>query len=179
MSTIDLIVLAILLKNPINAYELVRYVKSRRIDRVLKVSEPAIFKSCKRLAKDGFIDGKTIREPNVPDKVVYSINSSGRERLFALLSHFAHKVTPYYFDFNAVVWGIDCVSPDQGLELLKELQDQLRNIKQGVLAHEKEVASHLPFGARQIIKQYRMSIICLVKWIDEVVVEFEAEFIMA
>jgi len=178
MSTIDLIVLAILLKNPCNAYELVRFVKSRRIDRVLKVSEPAIFKSCRRLAKSGFIDGETVREANVPDKVMYRINQAGRERLTELLSHFARQVNPYFFDFNTVVWGIDTVSPQQGLQLLKELQENLHGIKSGVIAHEKEVAASLPFGARQIVKQYRMTLTTLVKWIDEVVVEFEKEFLL-
>ena len=177
MSIIDLIVLGILLKNPLNAYELVRYVKNRRIDRVLKVSEPAIFKSCRRLAKAGYIDGETVREANVPDKVVYQINAAGRERLYELLAHYAHKVSPYFFDFNAVVWGVDCVSPKKGLSLLKELQDQLHNIKQGVVAHEKEVASSLPFGARQIVKQYRMTISTLVEWMDELVIEYEATYV--
>jgi len=177
MSTIDLIVLAILLKNPLNAYELVRWVKNRRIDRVLKVSEPAIFKSCRRLAKSGYIDGETVREVNVPDKVIYHINQSGRERLYELLTHFAQQVNPYFFDFNTVVWGIDSVAPEQGLQLLKQLQDNLHSIKSGVIEHEKAVASSLPFGARQIVKQYRMTITALVKWIDSVVTDFEAEFL--
>jgi len=176
MSTIDLIVLAVLIKQPLNAYELVRYVKNRRIDRILKVSDPAIFKSCRRLAKSGYIDGKTVREANVPDKVVYQINTAGRERLFELLTYFAHKVNPYYFDFNTVIWGLDCVEPAQGLALLGELQSQLSIIKDGVIAHEKEVASSLPFGARQIVKQYRMTIITLVEWLDEVVADFNKTY---
>jgi len=177
MSTIDLIVLAIVFKHPLNAYELVRYVKNRRIDRVLKVSEPAIFKSCRRLAKDQCLDGETVREANVPDKIVYSINERGRERLYTLLAHYAHNVNPFYFDFNTVVWGVDCVEPEQGAQLLKELQEQLHNIKQGVIAHEKEVAQQLPFGARQIVKQYRMTISVLAEWIDEVVSDYESAFL--
>ena len=172
MSSIDLIVLGILLNQPQNAYELVRYVKSRRIDRVLKISEPAIFKSCRRLAKSEFIDGETVREPNVPDKVVYRINEKGRARLNELLMHFAAKVSPYYFDFNTVIWGVECVPPSEGLALLKTLHSQLLVIKAGIIEHEQAVAQQLPFGARQIVKQYRMTISTLVEWMDEVVHEY-------
>lgn len=173
MSTIDLIVLGILFKEPRNAYELVRFVKERRVDRVLKVSEPAIFKSCRRLAEGGFIDGQTVREPGVPDKVVYQINDRGHQRLYELMFHFAQNVKPYYFDFNTVLWGIDNMEPNEGRQLLNDLQSQLHEFKAGVIAHEQEVASKLPFGPRQIVKQYRMTITALAGWIDEAVQDYE------
>ena len=174
MSTIDLIVLSILFKNPLNAYELVRFVKERSVDRVLKVSEPAIFKSCLRLAKSGYLEGEVVHEPGVPDKVVYQINDRGRERMVELMTHFAHHFQPYFFNFNTVIWGIQNMTPNIGKELLEALQAQLHMVKFGIIEHEREVASTLPFGSRQIVKQYRMTISCLVEWIDEVVVEFEA-----
>ena len=174
MSTTDLIVLSILLNHPQNAYELIRFIKDRRVDRVLKVSEPGIFKSCRRLADGGYLDGETIREPGVPDKVVYQINAKGRKRMLELMAHFANHFKMYFFDFNTVIWGVENMAPNEGRELLKTLQGQLHGIKSGVIAHEQEVADSLPFGSRQIVKQYRMTISCLVEWIDEVVVDFEA-----
>jgi DNA-binding PadR family transcriptional regulator len=174
MSTIDLIVLGILLKNPLNAYELVRFVKDRQVGRVLKISEPAIFKSCRRLAKGGYLDGETVREPGVPDKVVYRINDKGRERLYELMAHFAQHIKPYHLDCNTVLWNIESLDTGKARELLAVMQAQLHELKTHIIEHEQEAAPVLPFGPRQIVKQYRMSICTLVEWIDEVVEDFES-----
>lgn len=78
MSTIDLIVLGILLKGRKSAYELVRFIHERELRRVLKISDPAVFKSCRRLAEKNYLDGETVSGQGVPDKVVYAINKQGK-----------------------------------------------------------------------------------------------------
>jgi len=173
MSTIDLIVLGILINQARNAYELVRFIRDKQIDRVLKISEPAVFKSCRRLAQAGCLDGKTIREHGVPDKVVYSINVKGKARFYELMSHYAQEVKPFYLDFNTVLWNIDSLDRDEGRKLLAELQTQLTQLKSWIVTHEEEARPHLSFGPRQIVKQYRMTITTLNQWIDEVVTEYD------
>ncbi len=155
-----------------NAYELVRYIREKEIHRVLKISEPAVFKSCRRLAESGYLDGETVREPGVPDKVVYQVNTKGKERFYELMSHFAKEFKPFYLDFNTVLWNIETMDKEEGKKLLLTLQEQLHLAKTWVTEHEKEVRAHLPFGPRQIVKQYCMTISALADWIDEAVKEF-------
>ncbi len=172
MSTIDLLVLGILMRGARNAYEVVRFIREKEIHRILKISEPAVFKSCRRLAKGGFLDGETVREAGVPDKVVYQVNSKGRERFYELMAHFAKDFKPFYLDFNTVIWNIDTLEKDEGEKVLLTLQEQLHQAREWITEHEKEVRDHLPFGPRQIVKQYLMTISALAEWIDQALVDF-------
>ncbi len=174
MSTIDLLVLGILMHGAKNAYELVRYIREREIHRILKISEPAVFKSCRRLAESGYLDGETVRETGVPDKVIYRVNSKGKERFYALMGHFANEFKPFYLDFNTVLWNIDTLEKPEGKKLLLVLQEQLHLTREWIVQHEKEGRDHLPFGTRQIVKQYRMTISALADWIDQAVEEFDS-----
>ena len=168
MSTVDLI-----FKKPKNAYELVRFIQKRQVSRVLKISTPAIFKSCRRLADNGYLVGKTVHEPGVPNKVIYQINEKGRERFYELMFYFSKNIKPYFLEFNTVLWNIETLEPKKAYALLLELQNQLKVFQSGVIIHEKKMGNYIPFGPRQIIKQYRMTITTLVKWIEDVVKEFE------
>src|SRR3989339_437751 len=96
MSTIDLIILGILLNNPLNAFELTRFMDTHHIDKLVKISKPAVYKCCKRLFQAGFLDGETIREGEMPEKVIYSINEKGRERFYELMEHFSSNLNPFF-----------------------------------------------------------------------------------
>jgi len=58
MSTIDLIILGILLENPMNAYGLTHFIDDKQVGRLLKISKPAVYKCCKRLFKAECLDGE-------------------------------------------------------------------------------------------------------------------------
>jgi len=173
MSTVDLIVLSILSLGSQSAYDLVRYVREKQVDKVLKISEPAIFKCCRRLAKNGYLEGATVQGSGLPSKVVYAINASGKARLFELMNHYATEYRPFYLEFNAVIWSLDNLQPEKARELLQALQAQLHVASKMVVEHEQAVQAHLSLGPRQIVKQYRMMINTLVQWIDELVEEFK------
>ena len=51
MSTIELIILGFLSTTPMSAYELVQLVEKNPIDKFLKISTPAVYKSCIQLQK--------------------------------------------------------------------------------------------------------------------------------
>ncbi|MDH5546621.1 MAG: PadR family transcriptional regulator [Gammaproteobacteria bacterium] len=172
MSTIDLIVLGILLREAQNAYEVVRFIREKEVHRVLKISEPAVFKSCRRLAEGGYLDGQTIRSEGVPDKVVYAVNAKGEQYFSELMKHFAANFKPFYLDFNTVLWNIDQLKEEDALNSLRTLQEQLHEAYLWVSKHDEEVRSFLPFGPRQIVKQYTMTIGALKQWIDEAVEDY-------
>ncbi len=175
MSAIDLLILGILLQGAQNAYELVRLIREGGLHRVLKISEPAVFKSCRRLAEGGYLDGATVRAAGVPDKVIYRVNRKGRERFYELMAHFAKEFRPYYLDLNTVLWNIDRLERAKGKKLLLTLREQLHTAKTWITQHEAEVRDHLPFGPRQIVKQYVMTLSALADWIDQAVEEFDRQ----
>ena len=175
MSTIDLIILGILLENPMNAFELTRLVDNKEIGKLLKISEPAIYKCCKRLFKAGYVDGEKVREGEMPEKVIYSVNQKGQGRFYELMEHFSGKLNPFFFEFNSFLWNIDNVEKTKALEMLKNLRDQLLALKNWIIQHEKETPSSSGFAIRMIHKQYRMMLTTLAIWIEETINDYKSE----
>jgi DNA-binding PadR family transcriptional regulator len=174
MSSVELIVLGILLKKPLNAFELTRLIDDQQAGRILKISKPAIYKCCKRLSRDGYIRGKVTRDGEMPEKVVYTVTSKGKGHFLRLMKHFSGTIIPFYMEFNTFLWNIDRLEKQEALELLRNLQEELIAVKKWIIAHEREEKANMSFASAAIVKQYRMVITTLVIWIEETVKEFEA-----
>jgi len=179
MSTIDLILLGILLDKKMNAYELANFIDDRGIDKLVKISMPAVYKNCKRLCQSGYLNGQRVREGEMPEKLVYSINKKGKGHFYDLMkyysSNFHHDPTPFFLDFNSFLWNIEKLEMSEAIEMLENLQFQLLGGKKWILQHEKEAQSSEPFSSRMIIKQYRMMIATLVIWVGEAIKDYKME----
>ncbi|MFA5902351.1 MAG: PadR family transcriptional regulator [Desulfobacula sp.] len=175
MSTIDLIILGILLNNPLNAFELTRFMDTYHIGRLVKISKPAVYKCCKRLFQSGFLDGETVREGEMPEKVIYSVNEKGRGRFYELMEHFSSNLNPFYFEFNSFIYHLDKMPKHEALKMLENFKTQLSDIRKWVLLHEKEQSAKRSFASKSIVKQYRMMIVTLGIWIDETIEDFKQE----
>lgn len=78
MATIDLIVLGIVKKEPLSAYDIQKLVEYRNISRWVKISTPSIYKKVIQLEQKGFIRGTMIKEGNMAEKAVYSLTEERR-----------------------------------------------------------------------------------------------------
>ncbi len=175
VSTIDLIILGILLDKPMNAYELANFIEKGRVDKLIKISKPAVYKNSKRLYKSGYLDGQRVREGELPEKLVYSINEKGQKKFSNLMEYFSSNVRPFFLDFNSFFWNIEKLETSEALEMLENLKIQLMGIKKWILQHEKEAQSSASFSSRMIIKQYRMMITSLVVWAEETIEDYKKE----
>lgn len=77
MATIDLIVLGILKKEPMGAYDIQKLVEYRNISKWVKISTPSIYKKAIQLEEKGFIKGEIVKEGKMPEKAVYSLTDEG------------------------------------------------------------------------------------------------------
>ena len=73
MATIDLIVLGIVKKEPLSAYDIQKLVEYRNISRWVKISTPSIYKKEIQLEKKGYISSTMVKEGNMAEKAVYSL----------------------------------------------------------------------------------------------------------
>ena len=62
MATIDLIVLGILKKEPMSAYDIQKLVEYRNISKWVKISTPSIYKKAIQLEEKGLIRGEIVKE---------------------------------------------------------------------------------------------------------------------
>jgi len=172
MSVIDLFVLGLLHAEPMNAYGLANAVEERGLDRLVKVSKPAIYKSCRRLAAAGYLTGKRVRETEAPEKVVYTVSKAGSGYFRELMLHFSERISPFHFEFNTFIWNLHRLEHAEAMRMLRRLQSELGALQAWLLAHEREQRG-ADFGARVVVKQYRMVITALVQWMKETIEEFQ------
>lgn len=173
ISTIDLIILGVLLERPMSAYDLACMIEEKQVGRFLKISTPAVYKSCKRLCGSGLLDGKTSKEGEQPEKIIYRINEKGKERFFALMEHFSSHVMPFYLDFNAFIFNVEKAGKQRGLKMLKKLRDELLDLKAWIVEHEREELPNMTFAGKAIVKQYRLTVSALLSWSEEIVEDYK------
>ena len=73
MATIDLIVLGMLKKEPLSAYDIQKLVDYRNISKWVKISTPSIYKKVLQLEEKGYVQSRPVREGKMPEKAVYSL----------------------------------------------------------------------------------------------------------
>jgi len=89
MATIDLIVLGILKKESLSAYDIQKLVEYRNISKWVKISTPSIYKKVLQLEEKGLIRSTLVREGKMPEKAVYSLTEAGqRQQTRSFLSGF-------------------------------------------------------------------------------------------
>ena len=172
MSVVDLVVLGLLMDEPMNAYRLAQLVDERQLSRLVKISKPAIYKSCKRLSGAGCLAQKTVRETEAPKKVVYSVNKTGKKHFHELMSYFSKHIIPFHFEFNSFVWNLYHLDQAEGLRMLETLRAALVELRDWLVIHEKKDVAQATFGTRMVVKQYRMVVTALVQWLEETIVEY-------
>ena len=172
-SIIDLVILGVLTEGPKSAYELTNFIADKQVNRLLKISDPAIYKSCKRLMNEGYVAGKAVKKGNQAEKTVYRLNKNGKLRFLELMQHYSSSFQPFYIEFNAFIWNLERVDKNEGLKMLDALQKELVKIQSWLADHMSEVSNSATFSARMIMKQYSMMMVTLLDWIDEVIIEFK------
>ena len=76
MATIDLIVLGILKKEPMSAYDIQKLVEYRNISKWVKISTPSIYKKVIQLEEKGYITSHIEKDGKMPEKAVYSLSEA-------------------------------------------------------------------------------------------------------
>ena len=103
MATIDLIVLGMLKKEPMSAYDIQKLVEYRNISKWVKISTPSIYKKTIQLEEKGLIRGEVVKEGKMPEKAVYSLTEAGESEFQRLMFEISSKPINIFLDFNAVI----------------------------------------------------------------------------
>ena len=84
MSSIDLMILGLTQHRPWSPYEIIQLMETRSIKNWIKISDPAIYRNMREMAKKGYLIGKKVKEGNMPEKTVYRITKKGKDHFFEL-----------------------------------------------------------------------------------------------
>ena len=77
MAAIALLVLGILKKESLSAYDIQKLVEYRNISKWVKISTPSIYKKVLQLEEKGYIKSSAVREGRMAEKAVYTLTEAG------------------------------------------------------------------------------------------------------
>ncbi len=129
MATIDLIVLGILKKEALSAYDIQKLVEYRNISRWVKISTPSIYKKVIQLEEKGFVTSNTVKEGKMAEKAVYSLTAAGQKEFEKLMLEIACKPIHIFLDFNAVIVNLDSLPLKKQKECLENIASNVKILK--------------------------------------------------
>jgi DNA-binding PadR family transcriptional regulator len=173
MSTIDLMLLGVLMQKPMNAYEMKKEMEERSIQNWIKISSPSIYKNFLKLNKLGYVDGKTIKEGEMPEKTIYTINEKGRKYFMRLMEQYSENPGKIYIDFCAFISNLYNVDFKTGLKMIERLEENLSVKRDSVNDHLSSPAYKESFYAKSVIELYSQMFELFCNWTEK----FKEEYI--
>lgn len=170
MAAIDLIVLGIVKKEPLSAYDIQKLVEYRNISRWVKISTPSIYKKVIQLEKKGYIQGTMVKEGKMPEKAVYSLTSDGEKEFENLMLEISSQPVRIFLDFNAVIVNLDSLSPEKQKECLVNIESNIQMMKRYVEDNigRKEENPEIPETGKAVLRQQLILAEAIEAWIASV-----------
>ncbi len=171
MSSIDLVILGIVLEKPQSAYDIQKDVEYHNLERWTKISIPSVYKKVIQLKTKGYLSSNTIKGPKKTDKIIYSITESGKLYFEQLMLTIVDQDVPILFDFNVVITNLNKIEKSKAIVLIKRLKQSVINSS---VKNEKysQQFSDIPLVGRTIFEQQKLLYNSILDWINE----FEEEF---
>lgn len=176
MATIDLIVLGMLKKEDLSAYDLQKLVEYRSISKWVKVSTPSIYKKVIQLEEKGLISSRIEKEGKMPEKAVYSLTEAGKEEFERLMLEISTRPIRLFLDFNAVVVNLESMPREGQKECLDGIEGNMKALKAYLEENlaQKETAPDVPFTGMAVLRQQFLLAQTIEEWIASLKKELEA-----
>lgn len=155
MATIDLIVLGMLKKESLSAYDIQKLVEYRNISKWVKISTPSIYKKVIQLEEKGFIKSNMIKEGKMPEKAVYSLTDAGEREFETLMHKIASQPIHFFLDFNAVIVNLSSLPAEEQKSCLESIAYNVKTLKTYMEENirEKENTLDVPETGMAVLRQ--------------------------
>lgn len=167
MATIDLIVLGMLQKQSLSAYDIQKLVEYRNISKWVKISTPSIYKKVLQLEEKGYIKSNTVKEGKMPEKAIYSLTNSGKEEFEKLMLEIASKPIRIFLDFNAVIVNLNSLSPEKQKSCISYIKNNITTLKSYLEnnINMKEKMPEVPEAGMAVLQQQLILAQAIEAWI--------------
>ena len=155
MATIDLIVLGMLTKEPMSAYDIQKQVEYRNISRWVKISTPSIYKKVIKLEEKGYIKSDVVKEGKMAEKAVYALTDAGERQFEKLMTEIACKPINIFLDFNAVIVNLGSLPPEKQKQCLDSIEANVKTLKGNLVENMalKETLPEVPETGKAVLRQ--------------------------
>lgn len=172
MSSIDLVILGIVLEKPQSAYDIQKDVEYHHFSRWTKISVPSIYRKVLQLSEKGYLQSDIVKGDKFADKAIYSITDQGRAYFKELMASYAAGPVPLLFDFNVVITNLNKMDKTEALELVSALRQSIQSSAESNEGHAREFTD-IPLVGRTIFEQQQLLYRALLEWLDH----FEGQFL--
>lgn len=168
MAAIDLIVLGILKKEALSAYDIQKLVEYRNISKWVKISTPSIYKKVIQLEEKGYIKRNTIKEGKMPEKAVYTLTGDGEKEFANLMLKISCQPIHFFLDFNAVIVNLGSLTSEEKEICLTNIEDNIKLLKVYLEDNlkEKENLPQIPDTGIAVLKQQLILTQAIETWIS-------------
>jgi len=175
MAAIDLIVLGMLKKESLSAYDIQKLVEYRNISKWVKISTPSIYKKVIQLEEKGLILSRIEKNGKMPEKAVYSLTEAGKEEFEKLMLEISCKPINIFLDFNAVIVNLENMPKDSQKECLDNIERSMKVMKTYLEENIalKENAPDVPITGRAVLRQQFLLTQTIEEWIAALKKELE------
>lgn len=167
MATIDLIVLGMLKRQSLSAYDIQKLVEYRNISKWVKISTPSIYKKVIQLEEKGLLQSVAVKESNMPEKAVYSLTSSGEQEFERLMREISAQPIRIFLDFNAVIVNLDSLPLEGQKECIENIENNVKTLKSYLVDNlrEKENVPEIPETGMAVLRQQLILVEAIEMWI--------------
>lgn len=104
LSRISVLILGIIEENPVNPYEINKFLELIRIKDWFPVAVSSVYSTIKTLNARGLITGEGLKEGNMPEKTIYSITTKGRTVLHEMIEELlsSKELDPQGFNIGTI-----------------------------------------------------------------------------
>lgn len=167
MATIDLIVLGILKKSPMSAYDIQKLVEYRNISKWVKISTPSIYKKVIQLESKGLVKSDIVKEGKMPEKAVYSLTDAGAKEFERLMQEISSMPVHIFLDFNAVIVNLDSLPPEKQKACIVDISENVKTLKSYLEENlrVKENVPDIPETGMAVLRQQLILAEAIETWI--------------
>ncbi|MDE7218182.1 MAG: PadR family transcriptional regulator [Oscillospiraceae bacterium] len=168
MAAIDLIVLGMLKREPLSAYDMQKLVEYRNISKWVRISTPSIYKKVLQLEEKGLVWSTAVRESNMPEKAVYRLTDAGQQEFQRLMLELSGRPVRFFLDFNAVMVNLDSLPPEGQAACLEGIAKSVGDLKALLKENLREKADvpQVPPAGLAVLRQQLALADAVEAWLD-------------
>ena len=174
MSSIDLVILGIVLEKPQSAYDIQKDIEYHNFSRWTKISIPSIYKKVLQLKEKGYLTSDVVKGERFAEKAIYSITDAGRAYFETLMDTIAEQNVPLTFDYNVVITNHNKMDHPHAQALVSKLRKSILASAEKNEGYAQQYAD-IPLVGRTIFDQQRLLYQALLAWLDSFSTQFSEE----
>ena len=128
--------LGVIYEKPLNAYEIIKRLNYMNVKWWFHIADSTVYSTLKTLEKKGYILGTAEKVGNMPDRTVYSLSGTGRDKFIDTLKA---SILQFNYDtniFSIAAFFLSTFAPEEQHELLGKRLEILQKYRAGI---EKQV----------------------------------------